>query len=60
MYNTCFVCGNRIKYSEDKILFGCDGDFIHKKCKSDISKKYDELNNMTDREFSIYLRGKDG
>lgn len=27
MSNICFVCGNQIKYNEDKILFGCDGDF---------------------------------
>ena len=54
----CFVCGKEVKYDEDSELFGCDGDRIHKRCKPNLNKAYDRINNMSDMEFSDYIRGK--
>ena len=48
----CFVCGKTVKYNDEYEWFGCDGDRIHKKCKPNLNKAYDAINNMSDSEFN--------
>ena len=55
---TCFVCGKTVKYNDEYEWFGCDGDRIHKKCKPNLNKAYDAINNMGDSEFNEYIRGE--
>ena len=53
----CIVCGNRIEEGEDAILFGVDGDFMHKKCQPMWERYIDKIDNMSDAEFRKYLLG---
>ena len=53
----CFVCEKEVSSFDDKVLFGVDGDCIHKKCEPYVTRKMDMINNMNDNEFSEYLRG---
>ena len=55
---TCFVCGKVVKDSEEYEWFGCDGGRIHKKCKPNLNRAYDAVNNMNDTEFGKYIRGE--
>ena len=55
---TCFVCGKIVKDSDDYEWFGCDGDRIHKKCKPNLNKSYNAINNMSDYEFTKYMKGE--
>lgn len=59
MPDTCFVCGKEVSEFDDKILFGFDGDFIHKKCEAKVNEVKSRINNMSDNEFSDYLTGND-
>ena len=56
---TCFVCGRQVTEDDDYEWFGCDGDRIHKKCKPNLEKAYDRINNMSDSEFRKYLLGEE-
>ena len=48
----CTFCKQEINtYKEKYELFGLDGDFIHKDCRSKIEKEMDKLANMSDNEF---------
>ena len=47
----CIVCEKVITDDDEKELIGCDGDFIHKRCKKDWDKQCERINNMTDEEF---------
>lgn len=52
----CCHCNKEIKeHSEEYELFGCDGDFIHKKCRPEINKEMDRLGNMSDKEFYKWM-----
>lgn len=54
----CFVCDEVIDIDIDDVTpFGYDGDFIHTKCKKNVNKAKDRLNNMSDKEFADYLQG---
>lgn len=55
---TCFVCEKEVKDDEDFEWFGLDGSKIHTKCKPNIEKKMNFIDNMSDQEFSDYLTGK--
>lgn len=55
---TCFVCGEKVKDSDDYEWFGFDGDKIHKKCEPNLNKAYDAINNMSDYAFIKYMKGK--
>ncbi|MBO8161085.1 MAG: hypothetical protein H0Z24_05565 [Thermosipho sp. (in: Bacteria)] len=56
----CVYCGKEIKqFSEDYELFGCDGDFIHTKCRPKIEKEMDRVLKMTDKEFYEWIGIKD-
>lgn len=55
----CSCCGKEID-TEWEIGFewyGLDGDVIHTKCKNNQAKKIERINNMTDKEFEIYMLG---
>ena len=54
----CIICGNEIEDGEDRMLFGVDGDFMHKRCQSKWEKFMDRINNMSDAEFDNYLLGE--
>ena len=54
----CFVCDKPVKEDDEFIWHGLDGDKIHKRCKKDLQKAYDRINNMSDEEFGRYLRGE--
>lgn len=54
----CFVCGELIMEDDDYVWFGCDGDKIHKRCKKNIQKACNWINNITDEEFRKYLLGE--
>ena len=54
----CFVCDKPIMMGEEFIWHGCDGDKIHKRCEDNLQEVYDLINNMSDEEFSGYLRGE--
>ena len=55
---TCFVCGKIVKDSDEYEWFGYDGDRIHKKCKPNLNKAYDAINNMSNSEFNKYMKGE--
>ena len=50
--------GKTVKYNDEYEWFGCDGDRIHKKCKPNLNKAYDAINNMSDSEFRKYISDK--
>ena len=54
----CFVCEKEVKDNEEFDWFGLDGDKIHKKCKPNVEKKIEIIDNMSDKEFGDYLTGK--
>jgi len=54
----CFVCGEDVTDYEESELFGCDGDRIHRRCKPNLNRAYDAINNMSDLEFNEYITGK--
>ena len=54
----CFVCEKEVKDNEEFEWFGLDGDKIHKKCKPNVEKKIEIIDNMSDKEFGDYLTGK--
>lgn len=56
--NICFVCGKVVTEDDDYEWFGMDGDKIHKKCKPNLNKAMDTVNNMSDAEFAKYLLGE--
>lgn len=52
----CTYCRKEInEYKEEYELFGCDGDFIHKKCKPLINKEMDRLATMSNKEFYSWM-----
>lgn len=52
----CFYCNQEIhKYKEEYELFGCDGDFIHKKCRPFINEEMNRLATMSDKEFYNWM-----
>ncbi len=54
----CTYCGKEINTSNEKYdLFGCDGDFIHEKCKDKQYKQMDKVCSMTDEEFGEWILG---
>lgn len=53
----CFVCGNTVAEDDEFEWYGLDGDKIHKKCKSNLQKAKDWINNMSDEEFKKYILG---
>lgn len=55
--NICFVCKQQVFNYEDFEWFGLDGDRIHKKCKKNLNKVYEHINNLTDEEFTNYIYG---
>lgn len=59
----CFVCGQTVNEYGDYEWFGMDGDKIHKKCKPNLNKATDLINNMSDEQFSQWIsndvRGED-
>lgn len=55
---TCFVCGKQVTEDDEFEWFGLDGDKIHKRCKPNVDKACDFINNMTDEEFKKYLLGE--
>lgn len=56
-YGTCFVCGKEVKELDDKVIFGLDGDFVHKSCEPSIQKKKSMINNASNGEFAGWLLG---
>ena len=55
----CFVCGKEVKDIDEFEWHGYDGDKIHKKCEPFIQRKYECINNMSDKEFKDYIQGID-
>lgn len=51
----CFVCQQVLTDDDEKELFGLDGDFIHKKCRSKLNCAIDFVNNMSDEEFELWV-----
>lgn len=51
----CIACGNVITDDDEKELLGCDGDFIHKRCRKDWDKQCERINNMTNEEFEKWF-----
>ena len=54
----CFVCGQIVDEEDDYEWFGLDGDKIHKRCKPNLNKAKDLINNMTDEQFSEWFLNK--
>ena len=54
----CFVCGKIVKDNDEFEGHGCDGDKIHASCKPNLDRAYGMINNMSDVEFSKYIRGE--
>ena len=54
----CFVCGKIVKDNDEVEWHGCDGDKIHASCKPNLDRAYGMINNMSDVEFSKYIRGE--
>lgn len=52
----CVCCKQEIKLCQGKHeLFGCDGDFIHKECRSTMNKRMNNLANMSDKQFYNWM-----
>ena len=54
----CFVCGEKVKDTDDFVWHECNGDKIHKKCEPNLQEAYNKINSMNDNEFHDYLLGK--
>ena len=50
----CFVCEKEVKDNEEFEWFGLDGDKIHKKCKPNVEKKIEIIDNMPEGLQSSY------
>lgn len=59
MANICFVCEKKVTWHDDYEWFGLDGDKIHKKCVPKVEAKMDMINNMSNAQFSMWMRGAD-
>lgn len=55
---SCFVCGKIVKETDEYELFGYDGGRIHKKCEPKLDKACESINNMSDSEFTKYMKGE--
>ena len=53
----CFVCNEEVEKNDEYEWFGHDGDKIHKKCKPNLDKAYDFINNMSNKQFKKFLLG---
>ena len=54
-YGICFVCNKEIKANDHRVLFGLDGDFIHKECEFKKDDVMEKINNMTTKQFIAYM-----
>lgn len=54
----CFVCGKEVKDYDEFEWHGYDGDKIHKRCKPNLSKAYNTIDNMSEADFQEWLSGK--
>lgn len=54
----CFVCGKIVTEDDEFIWHGLDGDKIHQRCKKNLQKACDWINNMTDEDFKKYILGE--
>ena len=52
----CLICNKPIGL-DDWIWHGLDGDKIHKECKKKEYLLYSIIDNMSDEEFSNWLKG---
>ena len=52
----CLICNKPIGL-DDWIWYGLDGDKIHKECKIKEYLFYSKIDNMSDEEFSNWLKG---